>query len=65
VNGFMVGKDAEWSGIIPRWRKMVNAVANSVGKIRFCGGSFEQTLRDVWQGYDPRFILHAHGTGTR
>src|ERR1700730_10360484 len=29
VNGFMVGKDAEWSGIIRAGAKMVNAVANS------------------------------------
>src|SRR5713226_5834427 len=30
VNGFMVGKDAEWSGIIRAGAKMVNAVSNSV-----------------------------------
>src|SRR5260221_2052845 len=30
VNGFMVGRDAEWSGIIKAGAKMVNAVANSV-----------------------------------
>src|SRR6201984_1503023 len=30
VNGFMVGKEAEWSGIIRAGAKMVNAVANSV-----------------------------------
>src|SRR6201988_5066272 len=30
VNGVMVGKDAEWSGIIRAGAKMVNAVANSV-----------------------------------
>ncbi|HEX8879257.1 MAG TPA: carboxyl transferase domain-containing protein, partial [Candidatus Acidoferrum sp.] len=42
VNGFMVGKDAEWSGIIRAGAKMVNAVANSVvPKISvICGGSF-------------------------
>src|SRR5205823_2636696 len=42
VNGFMVGKDAEWSGIIRAGAKMVNAVANSVvPKISVvCGGSF-------------------------
>ena len=28
VNGFMVGKDAEWSGIIRAGAKMVNAVSN-------------------------------------
>src|SRR5713226_424743 len=30
VNGFMVGKEAEWSGIIRAGAKMVNAVSNSV-----------------------------------
>jgi 3-methylcrotonyl-CoA carboxylase beta subunit len=42
VNGFMVGKEAEWSGIIRAGAKMVNAVANSVvPKIAvICGGSF-------------------------
>src|SRR3984957_3091139 len=42
VNGFMVGKEAEWSGIIRAGAKMVNAVANSVvPKITvICGGSF-------------------------
>src|SRR5690348_2997684 len=42
VNGFMVGKDAEWSGIIRAGAKMVNAVSNSVvPKIAvICGGSF-------------------------
>src|SRR5271165_1761569 len=42
VNGFMVGKDAEWSGIIRAGAKMVNAVANSVvPKITvILGGSF-------------------------
>src|SRR5215813_9071152 len=42
VNGFMVGKDAEWSGIIRAGAKMVNAVSNSVvPKISvICGGSF-------------------------
>ncbi|MGB6842262.1 MAG: carboxyl transferase domain-containing protein, partial [Candidatus Sulfotelmatobacter sp.] len=29
VNGFMVGRDAEWSGIIKAGAKMVNAVSNS------------------------------------
>src|SRR5205823_4062718 len=42
VNGFMVGRDAEWSGIIKAGAKMVNAVANSVvPKITvIVGGSF-------------------------
>src|SRR5438445_5847469 len=30
VNGFMVGRDAEWSGIIKAGAKMVNAVSNSI-----------------------------------
>jgi len=30
VNGFMVGRDAEWSGIIRSGAKMVTAVSNSV-----------------------------------
>ena len=29
VNGFMVGKDSEWSGIAKDGAKMVNAVSNS------------------------------------
>jgi 3-methylcrotonyl-CoA carboxylase beta subunit len=42
VNGFMVGRDAEWSGIIKAGAKMVNAVSNSVvPKITvIVGGSF-------------------------
>jgi len=42
VNGFMVGKEAEWTGIIRAGAKMVNAVSNSVvPKITvICGGSF-------------------------
>src|SRR5438094_1208460 len=42
VNGFMVGRDAEWSGIIKAGAKMVNPVSNSiVPKIAvICGGSF-------------------------
>src|SRR5258707_3081277 len=42
VNGFMVGRDAEWSGIIKAGAKMVNAVSNSVvPKISvIIGGSF-------------------------
>jgi len=53
VNGFMVGKEAEWSGIIRAGAKMVNAVANSVvPKIAvICGGSFwSRALRDVRKG---------------
>src|SRR5579872_7202945 len=42
VNGFMVGKDAEWSGIIRAGAKMVSAVSTSVvPKIAvIIGGSF-------------------------
>src|SRR5215470_17525302 len=42
VNGFMVGRDAEWSGIIRAGAKMVTAVSNStVPKISvIIGGSF-------------------------
>ncbi|MDI1320956.1 MAG: carboxyl transferase domain-containing protein, partial [bacterium] len=42
VSGFMVGKDAEWSGIIRSGAKMVNALSNStVPKITvITGGSF-------------------------
>src|SRR5437588_1389392 len=42
VNGFMVGRDAEWSGIIKAGAKMVNAVSNSVvPKVTvIIGGSF-------------------------
>ncbi|HUL15894.1 MAG TPA: acyl-CoA carboxylase subunit beta [Terriglobales bacterium] len=60
VNGFMVGKDAEWSGIIRAGAKMVNAVANSVvPKISVvCGGSFGAgNYAMCGKAYDPRFIF--------
>jgi 3-methylcrotonyl-CoA carboxylase beta subunit len=60
VNGFMVGKDAEWSGIIRAGAKMVNAVANSVvPKISvICGGSFGAGHYAMCgKAYDPRFLL--------
>ena len=60
VNGFMVGKDAEWSGIIRAGAKMVNAVANSVvPKITVvCGGSFGAgNYAMCGKAYDPRFIF--------
>src|ERR1700674_3227433 len=60
VNGFMVGKDAEWSGIIRAGAKMVNAVANSVvPKITvICGGSFGAgNYAMCGKAYDPRFML--------
>jgi 3-methylcrotonyl-CoA carboxylase beta subunit len=59
VNGFMVGKDAEWSGIIRAGAKMVNAVSNSVvPKIAvICGGSFGAGHYAMCgKAYDPRFI---------
>jgi 3-methylcrotonyl-CoA carboxylase beta subunit len=60
VNGFMVGKDAEWSGIIRAGAKMVNAVSNSVvPKITvICGGSFGAGHYAMCgKAYDPRFIF--------
>jgi 3-methylcrotonyl-CoA carboxylase beta subunit len=60
VNGFMVGKDAEWSGIIRAGAKMVNAVANSVvPKISvICGGSFGAgNYAMCGKAYDPRFVF--------
>ena len=53
VNGFMVGKDAEWSGIIRAGAKMVSAVSTSVVPKDF-GDRWRQlwrgALRDVRQG---------------
>jgi 3-methylcrotonyl-CoA carboxylase beta subunit len=60
VNGFMVGKEAEWSGIIRAGAKMVNAVANSVvPKISvIIGGSFGAGHYAMCgKAYDPRFIF--------
>jgi 3-methylcrotonyl-CoA carboxylase beta subunit len=60
VNGFMVGRDAEWSGIIRAGAKMVNAVANSVvPKISvICGGSFGAGHYAMCgKAYDPRFMF--------
>jgi acetyl-CoA carboxylase carboxyltransferase component len=60
VNGFMVGKDAEWSGIIRAGAKMVNAVANSVvPKISvIIGGSFGAgNYAMCGKAYDPRFMF--------
>jgi acetyl-CoA carboxylase carboxyltransferase component len=60
VNGFMVGKDAEWSGIIRAGAKMVNAVSNSVvPKISvICGGSFGAGHYAMCgKAYDPRLIF--------
>jgi 3-methylcrotonyl-CoA carboxylase beta subunit len=60
VNGFMVGKEAEWSGIIRAGAKMVNALSNSVvPKIAvICGGSFGAGHYAMCgKAYDPRFIF--------
>jgi 3-methylcrotonyl-CoA carboxylase beta subunit len=60
VNGFMVGKEAENSGIIRAGAKMVNAVANSVvPKITvICGGSFGAgNYAMCGKAYDPRFLF--------
>jgi 3-methylcrotonyl-CoA carboxylase beta subunit len=60
VNGFMVGRDAEWSGIIKAGAKMVNAVSNSVvPKIAvIVGGSFGAGHYAMCgKAYDPRFVF--------
>src|SRR5664280_2308551 len=60
VNGFMVGRDAEWSGIIRAGAKMVNAVSNSVvPKITvIIGGSFGAGHYAMCgKAYDPRFLF--------
>jgi len=60
VNGFMVGKDAEWSGIIRAGAKMVSAVSTSVvPKITvIVGGSFGAGHYAMCgKAYDPRFIF--------
>ena len=60
VTGFMVGKDAEESGIIRSGAKLVNAVSNStVPKITVVvGGSFGAgNYALCGKAYDPRFIL--------
>jgi 3-methylcrotonyl-CoA carboxylase beta subunit len=60
VNGFMVGRDAEWSGIIRAGAKMVNAVSNSVvPKIAvIVGGSFGAGHYAMCgKAYDPRFVF--------
>jgi 3-methylcrotonyl-CoA carboxylase beta subunit len=60
VNGFMVGRDAVWSGIIKAGAKMVNAVSNSVvPKITvILGGSFGAGHYAMCgKAYDPRFVF--------
>jgi acetyl-CoA carboxylase carboxyltransferase component len=60
VTGFMVGRDAEQSGIIRSGAKLVNAVSNSiVPKITVVvGGSFGAgNYAMCGKAYDPRFII--------
>jgi 3-methylcrotonyl-CoA carboxylase beta subunit len=60
VSGFMVGKDAEQSGIIRSGAKMVNALSNStVPKITvITGGSYGAgNYAMCGKAFDPRFIL--------
>ena len=60
VSGFMVGKDAEWSGIIRSGAKMVNALSNStVPKVTLItGGSFGAgNYAMCGKAFDPRFIF--------
>ncbi len=60
VTGFMVGRDAEESGIIRSGAKLVNAVSNSVvPKITVVvGGSFGAgNYAMCGRAYDPRFIV--------
>ena len=60
VNGFMVGRDAEISGIIKSGAKLVNAVANSVvPKVTLLvGGSYGAGHYALCgKAYDPRFIF--------
>ncbi len=60
VNGFMVGRDAEQSGIIRAGAKMVNAVSNStVPKISLIiGGSFGAGHYAMCgKAYEPRMIF--------
>ena len=59
VNGFMVGKDAEWGGIAKDGAKMVNAVSNSVvPKITLItGGSYGAGNYALsGKAYNPNFI---------
>ena len=60
VNGFMVGREAEISGIIKSGAKLVNVVANSiVPKITvILGGSYGAGHYALCgKAYDPRFIF--------
>ena len=60
VNGFMIGKDAEWGGIAKDGAKLVNAVSNStVPKISLViGGSYGAgNYAMSGRSYDSNFLL--------
>ena len=60
VNGFMVGRDSEQSGIIKAGAKLVNAVSNSVvPKLTLItGGSYGAgNYALCGKAFDPRFII--------
>jgi 3-methylcrotonyl-CoA carboxylase beta subunit len=60
VNGFMVGRDSERSGIIKAGAKLVNAISNSrVPKLTvLIGGSFGAgNYAMCGKAFDPRFIF--------
>jgi 3-methylcrotonyl-CoA carboxylase beta subunit len=60
VNGFMVGRDAEQSGIIRAGAKLVNVISNSVvPKITLiAGGSYGAgNYALCGKAFDPRFIM--------
>ncbi|MAR14932.1 MAG: methylcrotonoyl-CoA carboxylase [Candidatus Marinimicrobia bacterium] len=60
VNGFMVGKDAEWGGIAKDGAKLVNAVSNStVPKISLViGGSYGAgNYAMSGRSYEPNFLF--------
>ena len=60
VNGFMVGRDSEQSGIIKAGAKLVNAISNSVvPKLTLItGGSFGAgNYALCGKAFDPRFIF--------
>ncbi len=60
VNGFMVGKTAEWGGIAKDGAKMVNAVSNSVvPKITLVTGGSYGAGNYAMNGraYNPRFMF--------
>ena len=65
VNGFMVGKDAEWGGIAKDGAKLVNAVSNStVPKISIViGGSYGAgNYAMSGRSYNPNFLFSWPGS---